>query len=94
MSRITDPFKCDGCDTPKMPSNNWLIGLPSLTVHIQPTLADGSLCTVATSAIALLPWDDKLADLPDAKHLCGVECSQKFVGKEVSRTKGAKNEAA
>jgi hypothetical protein len=94
MSRITDPFKCDGCDTPKMPSNNWLIGLPKLEVTLHPEQKDGALCVVTTTAIALLPWDDKLADLPDAKHLCGVECSQKFVGKEVGKAKGAKHEAA
>jgi ferredoxin len=81
--RINEPWTCDICQAKKQPSNGWCIGFANKRFDFE---ANG--IKVTTTATAILPWNDLLADRKGAVHLCGVECISKFVAKAIAKGSG------
>jgi hypothetical protein len=83
VAKIKSPYTCDVCGIEKQPSNNWLLGvfgrLTSVVVSIK---------SVAMSGVVIMPWHPEVADAEGVQHLCGVECAQKFTGREVMKLTG------
>jgi hypothetical protein len=73
---ISMEVKCDICNESKKPSNGWTIGFSSPGYQqISPL-------------VQIYKWDDKRANEPGAKHLCGTECEAKFVTRITSTWRG------
>lgn len=87
MAKIENPYRCDGqaCHNTKQPSNGWYILMPKdLSFETQFTSDEGEISTSVvslTGSYIIVPWDDKLAKATGVKHLCGVDCVLKEIGK-------------
>lgn len=79
--KIPDPWKCDECGGNKTPTNHWFLGLP------QSLFAVGVLHEKFKGS-AVVEWHDKLAEMEGVKHICGIECAQKYSGKELAKVYG------
>jgi len=73
MSKLTNPWKCDNASCGILranDTNHWLI----LYVSID---AEGG---VKTPILLMQPWNDRTAELDEAKHACGIPCALKIAG--------------
>ena len=55
-------FTCDGCGVRKGETNHWFVALDACR--------DGG-------SMAIGPWTEAEAQLPDSLHLCGEACAHK-----------------
>lgn len=70
MSKIAEPYRCDGCGKLRETDANrwWLLGAAQ---------GDAS----GTVELVLFAWESNRAALPGLRHACGEDCTQKLIAR-------------
>jgi len=71
-------YRCDICGRQRQASNHWVIAF-------QPQGAD--------MHIIFKPWNDRLAAIDGAQHLCGRECATRLVDQTLEEFSKMESEA-
>lgn len=68
MAKLANPWKCDCCGVLRArDTNHWLIAwYEPGGVH---------------PSVEVLAWSDDLAEIPGAKHCCGIDCALKIIAR-------------
>ncbi len=75
-------YNCGVCGVERKESNHWTLARVAGTVHLA-VKPNGMLTGVAT--VMLFTWSDAVAEADGTEHLCGTECTSKFVAKTMAQ---------
>lgn len=98
LSKLANPWKCDNAPCGVLranDANHWLIvrrlETSCLRCEVHGTTAEHDRHLAqpmdhgdASSEIVISKWRDELAELPESKHVCGIDCGLKVTARMIA----------